>query len=51
MRCHKSYIINISQIVRIEPYGRWTYIVKFKDTDKTALMTAQNYDKIKKMFA
>lgn len=51
MRCHKSYIINISQIVRIEPYGRWTYMVKFKDTDKTALMTAQNYEKIKKMFA
>ena len=51
MRCHKSYIINISQIVRIEPYGRWTYVVKFKDTDETALMTAQNYDKIKKMFA
>lgn len=51
MRCHKSYIINISQIVRIEPYGRWTYVVKFKDTDETALMTAQNYEEIKKMFA
>ena len=51
MRCHKSYIINISQIVRIEPYGRWTYVVKFKDTNETALMTAQNYEEIKKMFA
>lgn len=51
MRCHKSYIINISKIVRIEPYGRWTYVVKFKDTDATALMTAQNYEEIKKMFA
>lgn len=51
MRCHKSYIINISQIVRIEPYGRWTYVVKFKDTDETALMTAQNYEEIKKMFS
>lgn len=51
MRCHKSYIINISQIVKIEPYGRWTYVVKFKDTTETALMTAQNFEKIKKMFA
>ena len=40
-----------TQIVKIEPYGRWTYVVKFKDTNETALMTAQNYEKIKNMFA
>ncbi len=51
MRCHKSYIINISKITKIEPYGRWTYVVKFKGTDATALMTAQKYEEIKKMFA
>lgn len=51
MRCHKSYIINISKITKIEPYGRWTYVVKFKGTDATALMTAQRYEEIKKMFA
>ena len=51
MRCHKSYIINIAQIVRIEPYGRWTYVVKFRGTEETALMTAQNYERIKEMFA
>lgn len=51
MRCHKSYIINLSKITRIEPYGRWTYVVKFKDVDATALMTSQNYEEIKKMFA
>ena len=51
MRCHKSYLINISKITRIEPYGRWTYVVKFKDTDMTALMTAQKYEEIKQMFA
>lgn len=50
MRCHKSYIINISRITRIEPYGRWTYVVKLKGTDCTALMTAQNYEAIKAMF-
>lgn len=50
MRCHKSYIINLSRISKIEPYGRWTYIVKFKGTSETALMTAQNYEEIKKLF-
>ena len=50
MRCHKSYIINISMISKIEPYGRWTYIVKFKGIGESALMTAKNYEEIKKMF-
>ena len=50
MRCHKSYIINLSRISKIEPYGRWTYIVKFKGIDESALMTAQNYEEIKKIF-
>lgn len=50
MRSHKSYIINITQITKIEPYGRWTYIVKFKDTQQDALMTAEKYDEIKKRF-
>lgn len=51
MRCHKSYIVNISRITRIEPYGRWTYVVRFKETDVTALMTAQKYEEIKRMFS
>ena len=50
MRCHKSYIINISMISKIEPYGRWTYVVKFKGINETALITAQNYEELKKMF-
>ncbi len=50
MRCHKSYIINLSMISKIEPYGRWTYVVKFKGISESALMTAQNYEKIKQIF-
>lgn len=50
MRCHKSYIINVSQISKIEPYGRWTYVVKLKGTTETALMTLQNYEELKKIF-
>jgi two-component system LytT family response regulator len=50
MRSHKSYLINVSQIKKIEPYGRWTYVVMFKDIDKDALMTVEKYEEIKKRF-
>jgi two-component system LytT family response regulator len=50
MRCHKSYLINLSHIKRIEPYGRWTYIVKMKGTEQTALMTAKCYEILKNMY-
>lgn len=50
MRSHKSYLINVSQITKIEPYGRWTYIVTFRDIDKDALMTAEKFEEIKKRF-
>jgi two-component system LytT family response regulator len=50
MRSHKSYLINVSQIKKIEPYGRWTYIVTFKDLNKDALMTAEKFEEIKKRF-
>lgn len=50
LRSHKSYLINVSQIKKIEPYGRWTYIVTFKDINKDALMTAEKYEEIKKRF-
>ncbi|MBR4982673.1 MAG: response regulator transcription factor [Lachnospiraceae bacterium] len=50
MRSHKSYIINLHRITKIEPYGRWTYVVKFKGTSESALMTSKCYEEIKKMF-
>ncbi len=50
MRCHKSYIVHLDKISKIEPYGRWTYVVKFKGSNETALMTAEKYDEIKKIF-
>lgn len=49
-RSHKSYIINLSLITKIYPYGRWTYIVKLKNTDKDALLTHEKYEDIKKIF-
>lgn len=50
MRSHKSYIINLSQITNISPYGRWTYIVKFKDLEQDALITQEKYEEIKRLF-
>lgn len=50
IRSHKSYIINLTQIDKIEPYGRWTYIVKFKDTKQDALLTSEKYEEVKKRF-
>lgn len=51
MRCHKSYLINLAKISKIEPYGRWIYIVKLKGTEETALMTAKSYEEIKRLFS
>lgn len=50
MRCHKSYIINIDRITKIEPYGRWTYTIRFKGTDASALITSDKYDELKTRF-
>ena len=49
-RCHKSYIINLSCISRIEPYGRWTFTVTLKGCKESALLTAQNYESLKELF-
>lgn len=49
-RCHKSYIVNLERITRIYPYGRWTYIVKLKDTELDALMTQERYTMLQTLF-
>lgn len=50
-RSHKSYIINLSSITKIYPYGRWTYVVKLKNTEKDALLTHEKYEELKKLFS
>lgn len=50
MRSHKSYIINLSRIRKIEPYGRWTYVVHFQGRKEDALLTAEKFEEIKKRF-
>ena len=47
MRCHKSYIIRLEAVKKLEIYGRWTYTVTLRDTDETALMTTEKYNEMK----
>lgn len=49
-RCHKSYLINTSKITKISPYGRWTYIIQFKDIENDALITHKKYEELKVLF-
>ncbi len=50
-RSHKSYIINLNHIDSISPYGRWTYVVKLRGTDRDALITHERFEELEKMFA
>ena len=50
-RCHKSYIINLNRITDITPYGRWTYIVRLRGTDRDALITHEKYEELERMFS
>ena len=50
-RSHKSYIINLSYIESITPYGRWTFIVRFKDIKNDALITHERLEDLKNMFS
>ena len=50
-RSHKSYIVNLNHIDSISPYGRWTYIVKLRGTDRDALITHERFEKLQSLFA
>lgn len=50
MRCHKSYIINMSKISEITPYGRWTWNVRITGLKDEALMTHDQYEHLQELF-
>lgn len=50
-RSHKSYIVNLNHIDSISPYGRWTYIVKLRGTDRDALITHERFEALEKLFS
>ncbi len=45
-RCHRAYIINVNAVTKVYPYGRWTYLIKLKGTEKDALMTHEKLEKL-----
>ena len=51
LRSHRSYIINLDRITGIEPYGRWTYIVKLAGIPEDALITKEKFDEISSRFS
>lgn len=48
-RCHRSYIVNVAVVTKVYPYGRWTYLLKLKGTDKDALITHENLEKLQRI--
>ena len=50
LRCHRSYVIRVSRIRAIEPYGRWTYRILFNGISADALMTKENFDRLKESY-
>jgi len=49
-RTHKSYIVSLSHIDSIYPYGRWTYVIKLRGTKLDALITHEKYEELQKMY-
>ncbi|MBQ3232292.1 MAG: response regulator transcription factor [Clostridia bacterium] len=50
LRTHKSYIVGLDHVEAITPYGRWTYIVQLRGTERDALITAEKLDELEKIF-
>jgi len=48
-KCHRAYIIKISAISKMLPYGRWTYIVELRGTPKTALITQEKLEELQEI--
>ncbi len=45
-RCHRGYIVNLNRITAVEPYGRWTQVIKLSGTKATALITKEKLDEL-----
>jgi len=48
-KCHRAYIVNVSAISKVHPYGRWTYNVTLRGTSKTALITAEKLEELQSL--
>ncbi|NLL40047.1 MAG: response regulator transcription factor [Clostridiales bacterium] len=50
-RSHRAFIINMNFISKIYPYGRWTYLIKMKGTEKDALITHEKLEQLQDFLA
>jgi len=48
-KSHRAFIVNIPAITKINPYGRWTYIISLKGTSKTALITNDKLEELREL--
>jgi len=48
-KCHRAFIINISALAKVNPYGRWTYSVSLRGTPKTALITHEKLEELQEL--
>jgi DNA-binding LytR/AlgR family response regulator len=49
IRAHKSFIINVEKVKKLEPFNPVTYTVHFLGVDQTALMLRSKYDELIKI--
>jgi len=47
-RTHKSYIVNITAVTGIYPYGRWTNVLRLRGIRQDALVTAEKMDELER---
>ena len=43
VRCHRSYLVNIAAIRRIEPHFHSTFLLEMKDSQRTRVPVSQSY--------
>ena len=48
MKTHRAYVVKLSEIAKIYPYGRWTWEIKLKGIEDTALITRENLEILQK---
>lgn len=47
IRTHKSFVVNLKYVDKISNYGRWTYLITFRNSNLKALLTRNIYLQLK----
>lgn len=49
IKTHRSYIVRASAVMKLAPYGRWTWSASLRGTDATALVTHDKLDELQQL--